>query len=186
MILKQLQLKTIITQRLVLRTPKIEDASILTRFIQSNKGYFEKWEPIRISSFYTNESQLKRIAQFLTATNQVKFYIFRKEKPDQIIGEIGLSNIVRGVFQNCNLAYKLDEKHTGQGYMKESLRAVIEYVFEELELHRIEANIIPKNNKSINLIKKLGFEREGLSKKLLKINGEWQDHYRYALLNEKL
>ena len=99
---------------------------------------------------------------------------------------IGISNITEGVFQNCYIGYKLDFREIGKGYMKESLKRIIKYIFEELGLHRIEANIIPGNERSINLIEKIGFRREGLAKKLLKINGVWEDHYRYAILNDEM
>lgn len=66
----------------------------------------------------------------------------------------------------------------------EALKAAIRYIFEEWKLHRIEANIIPRNAASIRVIEKLGFEREGYCRKYLKINGIWEDHYSYALLNK--
>lgn len=67
--------------------------------------------------------------------------------------------------------------------MREALQAVIDYAFKQMKLHRIEANIMPANTRSIQLVKSLGFEEEGLAKKYLKINGHWQDHIHYVLLN---
>lgn len=57
-------------------------------------------------------------------------------------------------------------------------------VFEELKLHRIEAPIMPRNETSINVVSKLGFTNEGIAKKLIKVNGIWEDHIRWALIND--
>jgi ribosomal-protein-alanine N-acetyltransferase len=63
---------------------------------------------------------------------------------------------------------------------------VVEYAFNELKLHRIEANIIPRNAGSIRAVEKAGFTCEGTSKKYLQINGVWEDHAHYVRLNEKV
>lgn len=67
--------------------------------------------------------------------------------------------------------------------MFEALQSALQFIFNEIKLHRIEANIIPRNTPSIRLIENLGFMNEGLSKQYLKINGVWEDHYRFAKLN---
>ena len=173
------------TERLFLREPTLEDSKMIFEFVLRNKNHFEKWDPIREEEYYSNKGQLLRIEKYLNGNDQVKFYIFKKRKTSKIIGEIGLSNISRGVFQNCNIGYKLDREEVGKGYMQESITAVEKFVFEKLKLHRIEANIIPRNERSIKLVERLGYRKEGLSKGLLKINGEWEDHYRYALLKDE-
>lgn len=102
-----------------------------------------------------------------------------------MIGDLAFSNIVRGSFQSCHLGYKLDQAENGQGYMTEALTCAIRFAFEELHLHRIEANIIPRNLPSIRLVQRLGFVDEGLSRKYLKIQGVWEDHRHFALLNSE-
>lgn len=171
------------TERLLLREPEKEDSRLILEFVSKNKNHFEKWDPIREEEYYSNKVQLKRIIEYLKDNHQVKFYIYKRDENQKIIGEIGISNIARGVFQNCNIGYKLDQEEVGKGYMQESMKAIEKYIFEALKLHRIEANIIPMNEKSIKLIERLGYRQEGVSKELLKINGNWEDHYRYAKLN---
>ena len=76
-------------------------------------------------------------------------------------------------------------EETGQGYISEALEKSIELIFSEYNLHRIEAPVMPKNIPSIKVLDKLGFVEEGMTKKMLKVNGEWEDHIRYSLLNPK-
>jgi ribosomal-protein-alanine N-acetyltransferase len=70
--------------------------------------------------------------------------------------------------------------------MKEGLRLVLRYAFRELKLHRLEANIQPDNIPSLALVKSCGFRKEGLSPRYLKINGEWRDHERWAILADEI
>ena len=93
--------------------------------------------------------------------------------------------IVRGDFQGAYIGYYLFVPHTGKGYMLEGLRLVLERAFRELALHRVEANIQPGNVRSLRLVKRLGFRREGFSPRYLKIGGRWRDHERWALLVEE-
>lgn len=84
------------------------------------------------------------------------------------------------------LGYRLDYKEINNGYMTEAVKKLIEVAFKEYNLHRIEGNIIPTNKSSIRVVEKLGFVCEGLSTKYLKINGKWEDHMHYVILNEEL
>jgi ribosomal-protein-alanine N-acetyltransferase len=115
---------------------------------------------------------------------KIKFYIIKKESPLNIIADFSYSNIILGAFKSCYLGYKQASKECGHGYMFEAISRANQFVFEELKLNRIEANIIPRNESSVSLIKKLGFVQEGYSKKYLKINDVWEDHVRFAKLNE--
>jgi len=99
-----------------------------------------------------------------------------------IMGVINLNEIVRGYFQSAYLGYYIGAPYAGQGYMQEALTLVVEYAFSEVQLHRLEANIQPENTASINLVKRCGFRKEGFSPRYLKINGEWKDHERWAIL----
>lgn len=80
--------------------------------------------------------------------------------------------------------YYVDVSFAGQGLMSEGVSLAIGYAFCTLNLHRLEANIQPENQKSIDLVKRLGFTKEGFSQRYLKINGQWRDHERWALTVE--
>ncbi|GGX43292.1 GNAT family N-acetyltransferase [Saccharospirillum salsuginis] len=97
--------------------------------------------------------------------------------------DIGLSNIVRGVFQAAHLGYRSHQDYQGQGYMIEALQSVIEHAFGPLNLHRIMANYQPWNKASGHILGKLGFVEEGMAKDYLFIDGAWRDHILTALIN---
>ena len=102
----------------------------------------------------------------------------------QIVGVANLSQIFYKSFQNAYLGYYADVDLAGQGLMAKGIRLVLNHAFEELGLHRVEANIQPDNTASINLVKRLGFTQEGFSRRYLKINGHWRDHERWAITVE--
>jgi ribosomal-protein-alanine N-acetyltransferase len=116
----------------------------------------------------------------------IRLWIFKKEDRNKAIGNICFSNIIYGNFLSCFLGYKLDKQEINKGYTTEAVKKGISIMFEEYKLHRIEANIIPENIRSIRVVKKLNFEKEGYSKRYLNINGEWRDHIHYAVYNDTL
>ena len=113
----------------------------------------------------------------------IRFYLFKKDEPKKIIGTISISNIIRGAFQSAFIGYKLDKEYINQGYITEGINEVIDYAFRKLNLHRIEVCIMPKNAPSLKIMQKLNFTPEGLAKNYLEINGSWQDHLRFSLIN---
>ena len=104
---------------------------------------------------------------------------------DELVGVINVSNIVRGLFQSAYLGYYGFVPHTGKGLMREGLGQVVTRAFGDLRLHRLEANIQPGNQRSIDLVRSLGFRLEGFSPRYLKVCGRWRDHERWALLTEE-
>ncbi|MEU4153262.1 GNAT family protein [Streptomyces sp. NPDC026659] len=101
-----------------------------------------------------------------------------------IVGSVNINNIVRGGLQSGALGYVAYASTTGRGYMTEGVGLVIQHAFDQLALHRLEANIQPDNTPSLNLVKRLGFQREGYSAAFQLINGEWRDHERWAVRAE--
>jgi len=97
---------------------------------------------------------------------------------------INVSEIVRGALHSAYLGYYAFVPHAGRGYMTEGLALALNWVFGELRLHRVEANIQPGNDASRALVRRLGFRREGFSARYLKIAGRWRDHERWALVAE--
>jgi ribosomal-protein-alanine N-acetyltransferase len=179
------------TERLVL---KVLDSSfapqVLDYFIR-NKVFFKEWNPAVGEEFYTLAFQQDKLQLELDLTRQermLRLWLFKKEDASfvRVIGDLAFSNIVRGAFQSCHLGYKIDEAASNQGFITEALRTAISFAFDELKLHRIEANIMPRNQRSRRVVTKLGFVEEGLAKKYLKINGVWEDHLHYVLLNPAL
>jgi ribosomal-protein-alanine N-acetyltransferase len=102
----------------------------------------------------------------------------------ELIGVFTISQIFRGAFQSAYLGYYANQRHAGQGLMREALEQVLDHAFGPLALHRIEANIQPGNHPSIALARGAGFRLEGFSPRYLLIGGQWRDHERYALTAE--
>ena len=100
-------------------------------------------------------------------------------------GEITLSSIQRGPFQNGSIGYWIDEEMAGAGLIPEAVVVVLQFAFETLRLHRVEVAIIPRNVASRRVVEKLGLRNEGVALGYLEINGEWEDHVRYAMTTEE-
>jgi ribosomal-protein-alanine N-acetyltransferase len=93
--------------------------------------------------------------------------------------------VQRGPFQSSYVGYWIDEKVAGNGYTPEALVVLCRHVFEDLHLHRIQVAIIPRNLASRRVVEKLKIREEGLAVRYLEINGEWEDHVRYAITSEE-
>jgi ribosomal-protein-alanine N-acetyltransferase len=177
------------TERLVLQPGDRSKAGQVLDYMLRNQAFLREWEPARSPDFFTLETQRDLIAGDLLqmeAGQLAKFWMYKRGEPGHIIGSIALNNIVRGAFQSCHLGYRLDHEEVSKGYMTEGVACIVRYAFEELKLHRIEANIMPRNAASLKVVEKLGFRPEGLARKYLRINGKWEDHIHMVLLNEAL
>jgi [ribosomal protein S5]-alanine N-acetyltransferase len=177
------------TDWLILKSLDDSYSKTVLQYYIKNTDFFRPWVPEYISDYFTEQYHLKKLSWYkkeIDAGNMIKLWMFRKDNSEKIIGDIALSNITPGPFLSSYLEYRLDENENGNGYMREAVIRIADYAFNELNLHRIEANIMPVNSRSRNLVEKLGFVNEGISKKYLKINGKWEDHIHYVLLNEKL
>lgn len=176
------------TKRLILKNLDEKAAAEVLDYYQRNKEFLNEWEARKKEEYFTLNYQSKLLKkQKIKMENGTlfRFWIYKKSN-NQLIGSIAFNNIIRGAFQSCHLGYKLDKDEINQGYMTEALKAAIDYAFKELKLHRIEANIMPKNKASLKVVEKLDFINEGISKNYLKINGSWEDHIHMVLLNEAL
>jgi ribosomal-protein-alanine N-acetyltransferase len=103
----------------------------------------------------------------------------------RVAGEINLSSIQRGPFQNAYIGYWIDEAAAGNGYMPEAVVVMLRFAFEELDLHRVQVAIIPRNQASRRVVEKLALREEGIAERYLEINGTWEDHVRYAITAEE-
>lgn len=173
------------TERTVLKLLEPRDALMMARFRVENRDHLTRWEPRRSPEFYTAgywELQLRASIRDFRNGVAVPLVIVDSLE-SEVLGVCNFTNIVRGTFQSCHLGYALAGRHEGQGLMYEALQPAIAYVFNELHLHRVIANYLPHNERSGRLLEKLGFEIEGRARKLLKINGEWEDHVMTSLIN---
>jgi ribosomal-protein-alanine N-acetyltransferase len=104
---------------------------------------------------------------------------------DRFVGELTLSSIQRGPFQSASIGYWVDQAWAGQGLVPEAVVVTLRFAFEMLGLHRVEISIIPRNTASRRVVEKLDLRLEGVSERFLEIDGEWEDHVRYAMTAEE-
>lgn len=114
-----------------------------------------------------------------------EFLLVRRRDDGALVGYFDVSQIIRGPLQSAFLGYGGVAALTGRGLMAEGMTLLLEHVFEELRLHRIEANIQPGNERSLALVRHAGFVKEGFSERYLKISGRWRDHERWAIRLEQ-
>lgn len=166
-----------------LRILSAYDSDKLLNYYKRNKEYLRHFEELKNENFYTIEFQknviIQNYVQFLNKS-QIFFGIFKDEV---IIGIIQLYDISWGIFKSATIGYSIDEKEQQKGYAKEAVKLILEYAFNTLKLHRIQAATLIDNVKSKSVLKACGFKEIGISEKYLFINGNWEDHCIFYKLN---
>jgi ribosomal-protein-alanine N-acetyltransferase len=151
---------------------------------ERSRGFLVAWEPVWPADDLTRSAFRRRIrlyAEEMSRDEAYPFLVFRED--DVLIGGLTIGQIRRGVAQTATLGYWMGEPYAGRGYMSRAVRAAAGYVFASLRLHRLEAACLPHNMASIQLLESVGFQREGYARAYLRINGRWQDHVLFALLD---
>ncbi|MCC8404511.1 GNAT family N-acetyltransferase [Paraburkholderia sp. MMS20-SJTN17] len=154
------------------------DAADLIAANRASQEYHLPW----VTSFTDQSGFDNWFARCLTGANVG--LVAREMASNKVVGVVNLNEIVAGAFQSAYLGYYGMSNSRRTGLMTEVLRAAIGYAFDDLGLHRLEANIQPANIASIALVRRLGFQQEGFSPRYLRIDGEWRDHERWALLSD--
>jgi [ribosomal protein S5]-alanine N-acetyltransferase len=169
----------------VLRTPQMSDYPAWAELRAASREFLTPWEPLWANDELSRASFRRRVRHYLRDLREDMGYaLFVFAAPSgALVGGLTLCNVRRGVTQSCTLGYWVGAKYSHQGYMTSAVRAVVPFVFDSLELHRLEAACLPTNAASIRLLERTGFKREGLARGYLRINGVWQDHLLYALLD---
>ncbi len=173
--------------RVRLRPPVLSDYEDWTNIRGKNKNYLTPFEPRWHEKALEKDFFQRRIARQHKDWKDGRAYSFLiiDRQNEKLIGGINVNHVCRGASQCGSLGYWIDEELQGQGLMAESLRLVIDFSFDQAGLHRLNAACLPRNDRSINLLLKLGFEEEGFAKKYIRINGVWEDHRLFGLINQK-
>lgn len=172
--------------RVHLRVPQIHDYVAWAELRAQSRDFLTPWEPTWTSNELSRLSfrrRLKHYARDLREDLGYAFLLFRNSD-EALLGGVTLSNVRRGVTQACTLGYWIGAPHARQGYMSAGVKAAIPFVFDTLRLHRLEAACLPHNEASRRLLENTGFRNEGLARRYLKINGMWQDHLLFALVED--
>lgn len=192
------ELPRLTTLRLRLEVPTPALAAAHADFIERNRAHFARWDPPPPFDLEDEAAWARRLAQSLEAFHagrEVRFVLLasgaggggpaaRRPALPALIGRVNFTQIERGPFQSSRLGYQIDAAHEGRGLMREALAAAIDWLFAERRLHRIEANHRPENVRSGALLARLGFERTGVARRYLFIDGAWRDHVQTQKLND--
>jgi len=173
----------------MLRSIVLSDFAAWSEVRQRCGSWLTRWEPQRLpgqpdttkdrDAFAVRCSARQRERQLGTGYG---FGIFVE---GEFCGEINLSSIQRGPFQNAYVGYWVDQARAGQGLMPEAVVVLARFAFEELHLHRLQISIIPRNTASRRVVEKLDLRSEGIAIRYLEIDGVWEDHVRYAVTVEE-
>ncbi len=180
------ELPALRSDRIVLRAPAPGDFREWADLRSRSRRFLEPWEPRWAGDELDWGAWRQRLARYRDDNangNSAAFFIF-ESSTDRLAGGITLGNIRHGVAQSGQLGYWIGEPFAGRGLMTDAVRLLCQHAFGTLSLHRIEAACIPDNSRSVRVLEKAGFRREGLLRSYLRINGFWQDHYLYSRLAE--
>lgn len=164
-------------KRVYLRRPQAGDAREFLDLMQASRRLHRPWvqppSDKKAFSNYVERSSARGVGSLICLREN-----------HAIVGVANLSEIVRGLFQSAYLGFYGSAPYLGQGLMREGVGLLLSHAFQDLKLHRVEANVQPTNIRSLALVKVLGFRKEGYSPRYLKICGRWRDHERWARLAE--
>lgn len=175
------------TERLILRVSRLVKPQQTLDYYKRNDALFTPLDPQRPSNFYTlsyHRMSLDYDDEEWVRGRGLKLWVFTKEEPEKIIGMVSFSSIVGGSVSSAFLAYKLDQDYLNKGYITEAIAMGIKVIFDVYKLNRIDVAVLPRNKPSLRVMEKLGFTREGFSEKYLEINGVWEDHVRFGMVND--
>lgn len=180
-------------KHVILRAAQMSDYPSWAELRALSREHLAPWEPEWALDELTRVSFRRRVRHYQREANDDMGYAFlvflggsqqSMGRAPSVIGGVTLTNVRRGVTQAATLGYWLGQPYVGQGLMYDALRALVPFAFDILRLHRIEAAVMPSNGPSLRLLENMGFQREGVARRYLKIRGNWEDHITHALLAE--
>jgi ribosomal-protein-alanine N-acetyltransferase len=177
----------LVGRRVVVRTPRPGDWHAWSALRAQSWSFLQPWEPTWTVEALTRPAFRRRLRQYAADWEQdegYSFLIFTSDEREQLLGGIALTNVRRGVADSGVIGYWMGEVFAGQGYMSEALPLILDFAFETLRLHRVEAACLETNERSRKLLEKSGFSPEGRARGLLKIDGAWRDHILFAILRD--
>ena len=172
---------------IVLRLPRRSDFQAWRALREDSRQFLTPWEPVWTSDELSPAAFRRRIARYDQEAREgvgYSFFLFDAQETS-LLGGISVGHVRRGVAQSATRGDWRGERFAGQGHMRRAVEAVKLFAFEVEGLHRIEAACLPTNQRSIRLLERCGFTREGHLRGYLKIAGKWEDHCLYALLAEE-
>ena len=168
--------------RVQLRRPLARDADAFLGAVGKSRRLHGAWVAAP-SSRAAFRDYLARFGKPVRNAQHVG-YVAATVEDGTLVGVLNLSEVVRGAFESAYLGYYAFAPHAGRGLMTEALVLLLDAAYRDVGLHRVEVNIQPGNKRSLALVDRIGFSREGYSRRYVKIAGRWRDHVRYAMIAE--
>lgn len=173
---------------LFLRPPQSADYAAWAELRNRSREHLQPWEPIWPRDDLTKSSYRRRLRHYASEARADlghAFFIF-DAATDQLAGGVTLGSVRRGVTQTATLGYWMGAPYAGRGIMTKAVATLLPMAFQSLSLNRLDAAVQPANIASIRVLEKNGFQKEGVARDYLKINGRWQDHILFGLLKRDI
>lgn len=176
-------------RRVMLRPLGPPDFASWSEVRRRNGEWLTVWEPSRVSGAPDPEVDRDAFSARCNRRDRDRAadvaYCYGLFVDNAFAGEVNLNNVVRGALQSGTIGYWIDRARAGHAYVAEGVVAVLRHAFEDLDLHRVEICIVPRNTNSHRVVEKIGLRDEGVALRFLEINGVWEDHVRYAITSEE-
>jgi ribosomal-protein-alanine N-acetyltransferase len=176
-------------RRVMLRPLGPHDFSAWREVRVRTEDWLLPWEPIRQPSMPDVSRDRRAFEARCTARERDqaadRAYPFGLFIDQQFAGEVNINNVTRGALQSASVGYWIDRDRAGHGYVAEAVVVLARFAFDQLQLHRLEICIVPRNTNSRRVMEKLQFRNEGVAERFLEIAGNWEDHVRYAITTEE-
>ena len=166
-----------------IRPVKLRDSRALERELLDNRSWLRRWEatnPVGPMSFDVRGS----IRNLLSHAREGFGLPFMIEHEGQLAGQLNVSSIAYGSLSSATIGYWVSERFAGKGVTPTAVALATDHCFFGMGLHRMEICIRPENAPSLRVVEKLGFRYEGLRRRFIHINGDWRDHFCFALTVE--
>lgn len=168
-----------------LRPIRVRDAKVLERELMENRSWLRKWEatnPYAPMSFDTRAS-IRSLLSHARSGHGLPFVV---ENQGELAGQLNVSSITWGSLSSATIGYWVGQKFAGKSITPTAVALATDFCFTQLGLHRMEICIRPENTPSLRVVEKLGFRYEGLRRRFIHINGDWRDHFCFALVAEEI
>jgi len=169
--------------RILLREIAEDGAAALARYWTDNAAHLRPWQPM-FGPEYGTEAFWRARIEATSGKTTLRFGVHTREAASKLVGLLNFQEVVLSPLWSAMLGYSIDKAHEGQGLMSEAVRAGVDYAFGPLGLHRLYASYMVGNERSGRVLERAGFEREGVLRKLLRVEGVWQDHVQMSLIHD--
>ena len=170
---------------LTLRPIRARDARPLERVLLDNRGWLRRWEATYPGggSIIDTRASIRNLTAHARAGTALPFIM---EWDGELVGQLNVSSITHGSLSSASIGYWVAKDMAGRGITPAAVALATDHCFLALRLHRMEICIRPENAPSLRVVEKLGFRYEGLRRRFIHIDGDWRDHFAFALVAEEV